>query len=449
MRAKRRLTWIALGLLTILLLAACTAAGTGETPTDETQPPVDETDAPADETETPEETEEADETDEPAVAEDVNLDHIECGPAPTVDELGYTPVNNSTVNTLDSPPDKFGVQSRLWNTDFTRYTINFDDMLVGNPARDAIPAINEPQFITQQSADWLADNEPVVALEINGHARAYPLQILMWHEIANDTVCDVPVAVTFCPLCNSAIVFDSRVGDEVYDFGVSGLLINSDLVMYDRTTESLWQQFTGEGIVGDHAGDQLSFIPSSLISFADFKELYPDGIVLSRETGYRRQYGTNPYAGYDSTTRPFLYRGDIDPRLNTMARVVGIVYDGEAVAYPYAELSGDVVNDTVAGRDLVIFHVFGTASALDTNRIPDGEDVGATAVFNRNLDGEVLTFSIDADGEIVDDQTGSIWNLAGVAVSGDLEGSELEELIHTDHFWFSWAAFYPGTAVYE
>ena len=153
-------------------------------------------------------------------------------------------------------------------------------------------------FITQQSADWLADNEPVVALEINGHARAYPLQILMWHEIANDTVLRCPtVAVTFCPLCNSAIVFDSRVGDEVYDFGVSGLLINSDLVMYDRTTESLWQQFTGEGIVGDHAGDQLSFIPSSLISFADFKELYPDGIVLSRETGYMRQYGTNPYAG--------------------------------------------------------------------------------------------------------------------------------------------------------
>jgi hypothetical protein len=148
-----------------------------------------------------------------------------------------------------------------------------------------------------------------MAFELDGDARAYPLQILTRHEIVNDEVAGVPVAVTFCPLCNSAIVLDRRLDDMVLEFGTSGLLRFSDLVMYDRTTESLWQQFTGEGLVGDMAGRQLALLPSSLVSFADFRGAFPEGQILSNDTGFPFEYGLNPYAGYDTNQHPLTADG--------------------------------------------------------------------------------------------------------------------------------------------
>jgi hypothetical protein len=337
-----------------------------------------------------------------------------------------------------------------WGTNWERRTIETSELISGGPPRDGIPSIDDPDFVTfNEAAAWLADTEPVIALEINGDAHAYPLQILIWHEIANDTVGGVPVAVTFCPLCNSAIVFDRRFGGEILEFGTSGLLRNSDLVMYDRTTETLWQQFTGEGLVGDLAGEQLAFIPASVVSFADFRAAYPEGVVLSRDTGVARNYGANPYAGYDDSTDPFLFRGEPDDRLPAMMRVVSVEIDGVAKAYPYNVLAEQgAINDTLAGREIVVFHVFGTNSALGASIIAEAEDVGATGVYERALGDRTLTFSVE-EGRIVDGQTGTVWNVAGQGVEGPLAGETLTKVVAGDHFWFSWAAFWPDTLIYE
>ena len=258
------------------------------------------------------------------------------------------------------------------------------------------------------------------------------------------------MVVTFCPLCNSAIVFERVVEGEVVEFGVSGLLRNSDLIMYDRTDESLWQQFTGEGIVGNHAGKQLTFLPSSLVSFADFKAAHPDGIVLSRDTGFSRTYGNNPYVGYDTIgSNPFLFSGELDGRLPAVARVVTVSLPDVDVAYPVELLSElGVIHDSQGGQDLVVFHIPGTASALGARVIAEAEDVGATGVFDPNLNGEKLTFTQDGD-LFIDDQTGSRWNIFGQAIEGELAGAELTDVVNGDHFWFSWAAFRPDTILYQ
>jgi hypothetical protein len=338
-----------------------------------------------------------------------------------------------------------------WNTNWEIHTVRYEEILSGGPPRDGIPSIDDPNFVSYEAAEeWLEDNEPVISLELNGDARAYPIQILTWHEIVNDTVGDIPVNVTFCPLCNSAIVFDRRVDGEVYEFGTSGLLRHSDLIMYDRTTESLWQQFTGEAIVGEMVGKKLVFLPSSLVSFVDFKAAYPEGVVLSRETGFDRRYGQNPYVGYDQIGQnPFLYLGIPDDRLAAMERVITVSLDNIDIAYPLPILiEAGVINDMQNGRDLVVFHVPGTSSALDASTISGGRDVGATGVFDPNLDGQKLTF-VKVDNQIRDQQTNSVWNIFGAAIEGPLAGKQLTPIIHADHFWFSWAAFRPDTIIYQ
>jgi len=292
----------------------------------------------------------------------------------------------------------------------------------------------------------------VILFEVGDDARAYPIQILMWHEIVNDTVGDLPVTVTFCPLCNTAIAFDRTLDGQVLDFGTTGRLRFSNLIMYDRQTESWWQQATGEGIVGEHTGRQLTFLPAPIISWDDFKTAHPDGQVLSRDTGFTRNYGRNPYAGYDDINEsPFLYRGGPETPgvLPAMARVMTVELGGEAVAYPYEVLQEvQVVNDTVGDTPVVVFWDAGTASALDVNTVAGGRDVGAVNSFSRELDGQTLTFRVEGD-RIVDEETGSEWNVLGQAVSGPLAGSQLAPVVGINHFWFSWAAFKPETRVYE
>jgi hypothetical protein len=337
--------------------------------------------------------------------------------------------------------------------------VSYDEILSGGPPRDGIRSIDAPKFVSNdEAADWLAGNEPVITLDLNGDARAYPLQIITWHEIVNDTVGGVPAVITFCPLCNSALAFDRQVGDQVFEFGVSGLLRNSDLIMYDRTTETLWQQFTGDGIIGELTGERLTFLPTSIVSFADFREAHPDGQVLSRDTGLRGNYGSNPYAGYDTYDHVLsaggnlaLFQGQADDRLEPAARVVTVSLDeqGIDIAYPYSLLEqAGVVNDNRGGQDLAVFFTPGTSSALGAQVIADAADVGATGVFDPNLDGQKLTFRVE-QGQILDDQTGSLWNILGQATEGALAGQELEDIVHGDHFWFSWAAFKPDTVIYQ
>ena len=344
-----------------------------------------------------------------------------------------------------------GLSTRGWKTDFSRHTVPYAEIRSGGVPRDGIPPIDLPRFTAPQEAKgWLGDKEPVIALQLNGEARAYPLQIMTWHEIVNDVVGGVPVAVTFCPLCNSAIVFERTLDGVVYDFGTTGKLRNSDLVMWDRQTESWWQQLSGESIVGRLSGKALELLPASIISFHDFREAFPQGEILSRSTGFSRPYGENPYVGYDDADRPpFLLTGEPDGRLPPKERVVAVTIGDTDVAFPFSLLEKErVVEHAVNGQDLVVFFESGTTSALDRASIRESRDVGATGVFDPNVDGRKLTFRAEGDG-FVDNETGSVWDIVGRAVEGPLEGSWLEPIVHGNHFWFAWGVFKPDTLIYR
>ena len=338
-----------------------------------------------------------------------------------------------------------------WKTDFSYHTIPFSDIFSGGVPRDGIPPLDHPNFIAIDQADeWLSDLEPVISFEMNGVERAYPLQVLIWHEVVNDVVGGVPVAVTFCPLCNSAIVFERTVNGMVLDFGTSGNLRNSDLVMWDRQTESWWQQLTGEALIGVMAGTKLNFLAAPIVSWQDFKTFKPDGLVLSKQTGFTRRYGENPYVGYDRVDNPpFLFTGELDGRLQPKERVAAITVAGVDVAFPFSVLAEEgAVNYQVNGVDVAVFFKFGTTSALGGPIISFADDVGSTAVFIAELDGRKLTFSPAGDG-FTDAETGSTWNILGEAIEGPLTGERLTKIVHGEHFWFAWGAFKPDTLIYQ
>ncbi|MEM6610402.1 MAG: DUF3179 domain-containing protein [Pseudomonadota bacterium] len=256
------------------------------------------------------------------------------------------------------------------NTDFSRTAVDFGEILDGGPPRDGIPALSDPSFIPVADELRIPGLEPVVAVEFPGAiARAYPLRYLTWHEIVNDDVAGIPIAVTFCPLCNSAITFDRRVGDAVLTFGVSGRLRHSDMVMYDRETESWWQQAVGRGIVGHYMDTELSEIATWVESLEIFRDRNPDGLVMDAPQ-YRRDYGRNPYNNYDSGGAFFLYSGELPPHdIEPLSRVVRV---GDR-AWPLARLAaaGEVVEAGVT-----ITWTAGQASALDTARMSEGRDIG-------------------------------------------------------------------------
>ena len=323
-----------------------------------------------------------------------------------------------------------------------------EEILSGGPPPDGIPAIDRPRFQRVADVGWLADREPVLALELGGEARAYPVQILTWHEIVNDTVAGTPVAVTYCPLCNSAIAFDRRLGERVLDFGTSGRLYRSALVMYDRQTESLWTHFLGQAVAGTLTGSQMEAHPVATVSWGDFRRAHPGGWVLSRDTGHRRSYGRNPYPGYDDVgTSPFLFQGKVDGRLAAKTRIVGIRRGEEAVAVALDALERRRVLETsVDGQPLSVWLKPGTASALDAGSVAAGRDVGATGVFDPTLDGRRLRFRSVGDG-FEDEETASRWDILGRATDGPLAGRHLVAMEHVDTFWFAWAAYLPHTRV--
>ncbi|MBT5475954.1 MAG: DUF3179 domain-containing protein [Chloroflexi bacterium] len=340
-----------------------------------------------------------------------------------------------------------------WFTDFNQRIVDLSEISSLLP-RDGIIPIDAPTFAkVSEVPDYLRAREPVVALEIDGDARAYPLAMLMWHEIANDVVGGVPVSVTFCPLCNTAITFDRTVNGQELTFGTSGNLRRSDLVMWDRQTESWWQQITGEAIVGVNAGagTKLKIINSPIIAWETFAEEYPDGLVMERifdELGFPiRSYDNPPYAGYDNVDNtPFAFSGEVDDRLVATSRILAVKSEGRTVAYPFSFLAEtQIVNDRVGDSDVVVFFDDGTLSAFVDGR--QGDQIsGSTTMFNRIVDGQTLTFTLGADG-IIDIETQSTWSLLGTAESGPLAGKKLEPVIHANHFWFAWAVFEPDTEI--
>ncbi len=306
-------------------------------------------------------------------------------------------------------PDSEVWRSAWPRTDFSRHSVDFSQILSGGPARDGIPAIDDPRFVPAEDvpptgAGGLGPREPVISLSLNGDMRAYPLRIMIWHEIVNDTVGGVPVAVTYCPLCNSAIVFERRWQGRVLDFGTTGKLRKSDLVMYDRQTESWWQQFLGEAIVGELTGARLEMLPSRIESFARFRSRAPRGRVLAPPRPDLRPYGRNPYAGYDSADRPRLYSGKLPDEIAPLARVV--VVAGEAWSLDLLRRRGRITKG-----DLVLTWERGQNSVLDDPEIALGRDVGNVIVQKETERG-------------------------------------LEDVVYDVSFAFAFRAFYPGAAIH-
>ncbi|MFP3854035.1 MAG: DUF3179 domain-containing protein [Anaerolineales bacterium] len=337
-------------------------------------------------------------------------------------------------------------------TDFCQHSVPLSEFQSGGPPPDGIQPIDNPKFVDQDAGDeWLGAEWPVIAFEHEGEAKAYPLAILLLHEIVNDEVGGKPVAVTYCPLCNAAIVFDREVDGQVLDFGTTGNLRNSDLVMYDRQTQSWWQQLTGEAVVGSLTGTQLEFLSSRTISWEDFKDRFPEGDVLSRDSGidrYRDLYGQNPYPGLDSAnTGPFGVSAD--DRLESMERVVAVELEGQPVAYPFSRLQQIIVlNDEIGETPIVVFWQSGVKSAVDSRQIANSRDVGSTAVYRRTVGDQLLTFNLSGEEKIfTDEETGSSWNIFGEAISGPLEGEQLEQIVSAEHFWFAWSAFKGDTEI--
>jgi hypothetical protein len=348
----------------------------------------------------------------------------------------------------DDPP----FSTAGWETDFSNHSVPLDEFVGGGPPKDGIPSIDDPEFVSIEEADRFLDpREPVAVVEVDGAVRAYPIQILIWHEIVNDEIAGQPVAVTYCPLCNSTVAFSRGVDGEPVEFGTTGMLRSSDLVMYDRATESWWQQITAEAVVGERTGTKLDVLPSQTLSWGELQRLHPNAEVLSRDTGFDRDYGSSPYGGYDRDpdSQPSLLGGEPDRSLPPKERVAAVRSRDSAVVYPFSRLREEApVNDEVDGEPTVVFFDPDVASALDSPLVSEGRDVGAAAVFERRLDGRELEFEPGPEpGTFRDLQTGSTWDMSGRATAGPLEGGRLRQVSHDDEFWFAVAAFFEDAEI--
>ena len=374
-------------------------------------------------------------------------------------ETDGSPLRQSTSASDPDPaalilPPQLAAVTGAWDTDFSKRTIDLDELLVGLPSsdpRDGIPPIDNPVFEAVSESNWITDQEPGVLLEVAGDARFYPLSILTRHEIVNDIVGDVPVAVTYCPLCNTAVTFDRRIGETTLRLGVSGLLRNSDLVMWDDETHSLWQQITGVAIVGARAGAQLERLGSAVVRWADFKTGHPEGLVLGPDQGFGNKYGYNPYEFYSLRQTPYgFFTGTIDERFPALSRVVGVTVGTSEKAYPFSLINDvGVVNDMIGDQPVVVFWgAPDTADALDAGVIADARGIGTGVAYDPVVAGQRLTFAPVSDTEFEDTETGSTWSILGKATSGPLTGESLELLDHRNEFWFAWQAFFPGADVW-
>ena len=315
--------------------------------------------------------------------------------------------------------------------DGTEAIVPLDQIVGGGPQRDGIPSIDNPKFVPVSDAG-LQDSDLVLGLDINGDVRAYPLDILVWHEIVNDVVGGEPVAVTYCPLCFTNQVFKRTIDGQIVEFGTSGKLYNSNLVMYDRASESLWSQALGQAIVGEHASRKLERVPFDVAYWKEWKALYPESKVLSQDTGFSRPYGADPYGDYYTSHEIIFPVSHRDDRLGPKEIVVGLENSGTYRAYKLQQVEDDhVINDEINGKSiaLVSLHPF------------------MVRAYDRVVDGQTLEFQYD-NGRIID-QTGSVWNFDGEAIEGEMKGKKLTRLPFDEGFWFEWVAFHPETELYS
>jgi len=346
-----------------------------------------------------------------------------------------------------------------WKTDTTKTEINLSELSIVLPRR-SFQVLNYPKFAyKEEGLKSFFPLEPVIAVQIDGKAKAYPLNMLSIHEIANDTLSTIPILATFCPLCNSGIVYDRRLThkgeNHLLDFEVSGMLRKSDMVMADKQTETWWQQLEGKAIVGELAGAELKVVPSLILSVKDFFDRYPNGKILSKSIGIKdaeESYGINYYKNYDrSNGKPyerFFDPNQIDKRLPAMERVVDVRSFGEFKIYPFSLIAKKgVINDEFNSKNIVLFYKPGLVSVLDEKDITQSKDLGTVTVFNSVIEGEKLIFSMKNDN-YVDINSHSVWDITGKCISGKLKDKQLLIEPNGIHFAFAWLAFHPETEIY-
>jgi len=317
-------------------------------------------------------------------------------------------------------------------TDGVKHIVPLDKIRSGGPPKDGIPSIDNPKFVKANEAEFVSDNDVVIGLKINGDTKAYPLSILVWHEIVNDNVGGTPVAVTYCPLCFTNQVFERTINGQEVEFGTSGKLYNSNLVMYDRLTESYWSQALGTAIKGELTGTQLNRVPFDVMNWSDWKELYPETLVLTQDTGHARPYGSNPYSDYFKDPRVLFPIDNKDERIPLKELVLGFEFNDFSKAYRLFDVESEkIINDKVGNKEILI-----------VSTVPY-----MGRAFERTVGEQSLEFEWSENG-IIDKQTKSNWDLEGKAISGPLQGKQLKRIAYDPGFWFAWAAFHPETDIY-
>ncbi len=342
-----------------------------------------------------------------------------------------------------------------WKTDFSKKEVELGEFMALLPP-DGIPPIDEPTFIQISDAldSFLLKDEPVIIVPYNGQAKAYPLSILMYHEIVNDSIGDFKFTVSYCPLCNASLVFNRNLEANgihyTLDFGVSGMLRGSDMVMWDRQTQTWWQQIMGRGLVGELSGVDLEIIPAQIMSAKQFAENYSKGLCLNLPEE-SEQYGMNPYVNYDGVENaaPRLFFEEIDGRLRPTERVVTLQSTNNSIAFPLSILSETrIINSSFNGEEVVLFHQDGQLSVMDKADISESKDIGTVAAYSRRVDGKEISFHWDGK-TFLDDQSKSTWDIYGNCVKGKMKGQQLTKLVYGVHFAFAWLHFYPSTEIYS
>ena len=320
----------------------------------------------------------------------------------------------------------------LMETNGVKHLIPLDKIKGGGPPKDGIPSIDNPVFAGIQDSDFMSDSDIVIGLDVNGETKAYPLFILVWHEIVNDRVGDAPVSVTYCPLCYTSQVFERIIDNQEVEFGTSGKLYNSNLLMYDRLTESYWSQALGMAVTGELSGYQLDLVPFDVITWGDWKTLHPDTLVLTTDTGHIRSYATDPYGNYYTEPRIMFPVEHSDDRINPKEIILGFHENDIYKAYKQSDIeSSIIINDSIGKTPLMLVSLFSQNSRA----------------FERIIDDDILDF-VYSDDKIFDSQTNSEWNYDGLAISGEYEGRQLNRMTIEPGFWFEWVAFHPNTLIF-
>lgn len=341
----------------------------------------------------------------------------------------------------ESGPDSIAVESKislesealiLMETNGVKHLIPLEKIKGGGPPKDGIPSIDNPKFANVSDAAFMSDSDTVIGLSINGESRAYPLFIMVWHEIVNDNVGGIPVAVTYCPLCYTNQVFERVINGQQVEFGTSGKLYNSNLLMYDRLTDSYWSQALGMAVKGELSGYELNLVPFDVITWGDWKKLYPDTLVLTTDTGHIRSYATDPYGDYYTEPRIIFPVENQDDRINPKEIILGFNHQDISKAYKQSDVeSSIIINDSIGGSPVLLVSLFSENSRA----------------FERTIDGVVLDFQY-VDDKIIDVQTSSEWNYDGLSISGHYDGEQLKRMPMEPGFWFEWVAFHPDTLIY-